>query len=332
MILTNRKISKELMYYRALSYRLKFSNDLKKKWDVLERGFEGELLYDSIYDEILSHLYVFRDIYLSIDNNILQCDALIITDSGLIINEIKNFKGIYTYENEKWYVRNMEISDDPISQLKRTTSKLVKLNYLYNISLRTEGKLIFPNPDFSLETSHQILPDSIIVRHQIRKYLYNLSNLKSSQQSESFVEIIREHIIENPFFNYSANFNQLRKGIYCRNCGNFSPRKISFHFQCDNCHHKDTIQTIILQALSDFNILFSDENLTRQKLFEFLDGQVANSTLNKYLPQYCKKINSGPATHYKFNYYDLNDALVNESRLRRYKDTPLTVVNNYTSD
>ena len=68
---------------------------------------------------------------------------------------------------------------------------------------------------------------------------------------------LREHIIENPFFNYSANFNQLRKGIYCRNCGNFSPRKISFHFQCDNCHHKDTIQTIILQALSDFNILFN---------------------------------------------------------------------------
>ena len=322
MILTKRKIPKELLYFRALQKRRYLSTNNKRKLDAFEKGYAGELLYDSIYDEIVSHLYVFRDIYMNIDNNILQCDALIVCDKGFIIHEIKNFKGIYKYENNKWYVRHNQISDDPILQLNRTANKLVKFKYIYNLNFSSVGKVIFTSPEFSLETDHPSISDHTILRHQLRPYLYSLNELKSTHQADILVEIIKNHIVDNPYFNYTTDFEELNKGVYCRKCSSFNLKKSNIHFKCLDCGNKDTIHTIIVQALSDFDILFNNEFITRKNLWEFLGKQISESTINRYLRKYCNKINKGPATKYKFKFYDFDDAMKNEMRLWRYKDMP----------
>lgn len=326
MILTNRKIPKELLYFRALEKRAYLNSVNQTKRDLLEKGYAGELLYDSIYDEVVSHLYVFRDIYLKIENSILQCDTLIVSDQGFIINEIKNFRGIYNYENEKWYVRQREISEDPISQLKRTTNKLIKFKYMYNEKFISEGKVIFPNPDFSLESNHPTLWDYVIVRHQLRRYLYSLDDLQAGQRAKDLSEIIQKHIVENPYFDYSSDLSEVKKGVYCRACTSFNLTKIKFHFVCDDCKHKDTVHTIILQALSDFNILFNKNFISRQELYDFLDGQISRSTLNRYFLKYCKRISNGRSSKHMFKYYDFNDAMMSEMRVWRYKDMPINSV------
>lgn len=320
MIITNRKIPKELLYFRALEKRVKLSVNERKKFDSLEKGYAGEQLYDSIYDEVLSHLNVFRDIYLKIENSVIQCDSLIVSDEGFIVNEIKNFKGIYTYENERWYVRQNEISDDPIIQLRRTTNNLIKLKYLYNESFDTEGKVIFPNNEFELETNHPTIWNHVVVRHQFRRYLYSLKNLRVSQRANKFSEIIQNHIVENPYFDNSADFSKLRKGVYCRLCSSFEVKKIRFHFECQSCGHKDTMHTVVVQALSDFNILFHNKSINRKNLWEFLGGQVSYSTLNRYLLKYCDRSADGPSRSYSFKYYDFDEAVTMEIRVWRYKD------------
>lgn len=220
-------------------------------------------------------------------------------------------------------MRQKEISEDPVIQLKRSTSKLIKFNYVYNENFTSEGKVIFPNSEFFLESDHPTLSDYVVFRHQLRRYLYSLNELKVGQRAVYLTELIKKHIVENPYFDYSADFNTLRKGVYCRKCGSYDLKKSRSHFQCQECRHLDTIHTIIVQSLSDFNILFNQDFIHRQILWEFLGGQIAHSTLNKYLIKYCIKINGGPATKYKFKYIDFNDALKNEIRVWRYKDMPL---------
>lgn len=323
MILSNRKIPKDLLYYRALQKRMKLDRYAENRLEAFEKGYAGELLYDSIFDEIISHLPIFRDIYLNIENSIFQCDALIVYDAGFIVNEIKNFRGIYTYENEKWYVRNNEISEDPIIQLKRATSKLIKLRYLYNLKLNSIGKVIFPNPEFYLQTTHPTVKDYTIVRHELRHYLHSMNSLKSTQRAFDFTEIIQQHIVDNPYFNNTANLDELKHGVYCRKCNSFNLIKSNVHFHCLDCRHKDTVHTVIVQALSDFNILFTNNHITRNNFSKFLGHEISQSTINRYLQKYCIKINSGPSTCYKFKYYDYDDATNNESRLWRFKDNPL---------
>ena len=323
MILSERKIPKELLYFRALEKRLDLSLAQKKKLSTLEKGYIGELLYDSIYDEVLSHLYVFRDIYLKIDDSTLQCDTLIVSDAGFIVNEIKNYQGIYTYENEKWYVRKNEISENPIIQMKRTTSKLIQLKYLYNENFETDGKVIFPNSEFALDTKHPTAWDYIVMRQELRRYFYSLCDLEVGKRTVDLSKIIQEHIVDNPYFKQSTNFSKLKKGLYCRSCSSFDLKKIKFHFRCEQCGHKDTVHTLMIQALADYNILFNDGYISRKKLSEFLAGAVGHSTLSKYLNKYSRRIDNGRTTKYKFNYYDFDDALKNEHRLWRYYDMPL---------
>lgn len=48
------------------------------------------------------NLYIYRDIYLQIENSVTQYDTLIISESGIVVNEIKNFTGNYRVEDSTW--------------------------------------------------------------------------------------------------------------------------------------------------------------------------------------------------------------------------------------
>lgn len=325
MIIHQRKIGKELLYWRALSRRMELDKESRKTLEIHERGYQGELTYDNVYDEHLNHLYVFRGIYLKVGNSVLQCDALMVSDHGLIVHEIKNYSGNYNYENEKWFVRNFQISEDPLSQLKRTTNKLLKIGYKQNMNFTIEGKVVFPNIDFALTSTDEIVWSNIIMRNQLKRHLIGFKDYPVTQNAVQVAEIIQSHIIDDPFFNAVADFDQLKKGVYCRACGSFDVRKSKFHFKCNTCNHKDTIHTVILSAISDLNILFNKQNITRNQVWLLLDKQIARSSISRVLKTYCVIQSKGAWAAYTFKYYDFEDAYKSELRNWRYKDTPLEV-------
>lgn len=102
MLISQRKISKELAYYRALGWRSRLSAEEAKKLSALERGYNGECIYDAVFDEIgHGSVFVFRDIYLGLEDSVAQYDALIVSDAGITVNEIKNYSGFYRVEKDK---------------------------------------------------------------------------------------------------------------------------------------------------------------------------------------------------------------------------------------
>ncbi|GEM_PF-3763073 len=90
MIISKRKTSKELLFYRALSFRDYLSEQEGKKLSVLERGYEGECIYDKVFEQTSGQtVLVFRDIYLKIEDSVAQYDSLIVSDGEITVNEIK---------------------------------------------------------------------------------------------------------------------------------------------------------------------------------------------------------------------------------------------------
>lgn len=325
MILNARKVSKELLFYRALSRRWELNPKLQKLWMNQERGYEGEIIYDQIYDESLSHLHIFRGVYLNIENSMVQCDSLIVSDNGFLVHEIKNYNGNYKYESEKWFVRNFEISEDPLLQLRRTMSRLVKLRYENNINFEVEGRVIFPNVDFALECSDEKVWPATIMRNQLKRYLLSLKDLPVTHYADSLVEIIQSHMVEDPYFDKVADFDQLKKGAYCRACGSFDLIKTNVHFNCQVCSHQDTIHTVVLSAIADLNILFSNQDITRNKVWLLLDKQVSRGTITTFLNKYCSVLKKGGSASYKFKYYDFDEAYKSEERLWRFKDSQIKI-------
>src|SRR5699024_517732 len=145
MFLTEREKSNEHMYLETLPKRAILTKEEEERLSWLKRGCEGEQLYDRRFGEVAHGTRNgFGDSWIQADKSLTQIDALIITDETVFINEIKNYSGNYKYENNTWQIGNIQISDDPIIQAKRASSKLIKKFLQNKISINTDFNIIFP--------------------------------------------------------------------------------------------------------------------------------------------------------------------------------------------
>lgn len=321
MILSERFIGGELAYYRALKKRIVLAGQDAKSLAIQEKGFAGECEYDRVFDEAgHGSVFVFRDIYLRIDGKTAQYDCLIVSDDGIVVNEIKNYSGLYRYESGKWFIGKSEVSEDALSQLRRAIGRLVKMRYEVRGAFDISGKIIFPNIEFRLQSSDEELWNNIVMRAGLRNYLMQFKNMYAGRDAENIAEVIRQHIIPNPFLDKSADFDSLRKGLYCGDCGRFDLETNHFYMTCQKCGKTEKKETHVLRAISDYKSLFLNDKLTKQRFMEFIDYKVSERTVFRLLNKYCNQITKGKWTYYEFRYRDFDEAYQVHEILNRYKD------------
>lgn len=323
MILFERFAGLELAYYRALKRRVTLSAIDARNLLAEEKGYAGECTYDRIFDEVgHDSVLVFRDIYLGIEGRAAQYDSLIVSNDGIVVNEIKNYSGNYRYDKGTWYIGKSPVSDDALSQLRRAVGKLVKLRYQVRGKFNISGKVIFPNIEFRLQSIDDELWDNVVLRSGLRSYLSQFQNMHAGRAAEGIAELIRNHIVPNTYFDKCADFSAVRKGLYCSECGGFELENRKYHLLCESCGSKETKETHILRAISDYKALFLNERLTKRKFQEFIDYQVSRKTVFRLLNKYCHRHNNGSGSCYTFKYKDFDNAYRESERLWRYKDYP----------
>ena len=323
MILFERFAGLELAYYRALKRRVTLSAIDARNLLAEEKGYAGECTYDRIFDEVgHDSVLVFRDIYLGIEGRAAQYDSLIVSNDGIVVNEIKNYSGNYRYDKGTWYIGKSPVSDDALSQLRRAVGKLVKLRYQVRGKFNISGKVIFPNIEFRLQSIDDELWDNVVLRSGLRSYLSQFQNMHAGRAAEDIAELIRNHIVPNTYFDKCADFSAVRKGLYCSECGGFELENRKYHLLCESCGSKETKETHILRAISDYKALFLNEKLTKRKFQEFIDYQVSRKTVFRLLNKYCDRHMNGSGSYYTFKYRSFEDAYSQSERLWRYKDYP----------
>lgn len=322
MFITARRLPEELLHYYALKHRsIQRANHLDKL-RRLERGVEGERVYDMILDEAgHENLYIFRDLYLLIEGSVTQYDTLIVSESGIIVNEIKNFTGDYQVEASMWTRSGgATLPDDPMSQLRRAVGKLMNLQRGAGFKFEVSGKLIFPNESFRLFTKDDQVWNQVVLRADFKRYFNGFYNEYSGEGASKLADIIERHIVPNPYFKHRVDFESVRHGLYCGGCGSFRLEKQQFHLLCMICGSRESNETHLVRAMSDFKYLFGDLGMTSKRMMEFTGNAMNVRTLQRVLNKYCYAKGVYKTSNYIFKYFDFDEAMRKEQQTRKYKD------------
>lgn len=321
MFLTARKLPEELLHYCALKYRSVLAAHHLDKIRRLEQGVLGERVYDLILDEAgHNNLYIFRDLYLLIEGSVTQYDTLIVSESGIIVNEIKNFTGDYNVEASIWSRGEKDLTDDASSQLRRAVGKLMRLRGAARFNFEVSGKLIFPDENFRLFTNDDHVWNQVVLRADLKRYFNSFYNEYSGEGASKLADIIERHIVPNPYFKHRVEFDSVKHGLYCGGCGSFRLDKQQFHLLCMICGSRETNETHLVRAMSDFKYLFGDLAMTSKRMMEFTDGMVNYRTVYDTLKNHCYIDKKGNHTVYRFKYYDFEEAMQKSASKKRYKD------------
>lgn len=323
MFINERMKPHDLLFYEALSARTELTKDEKKNLNNFRKGYEGEMLYDQLFESIgHDNILIYRDVFLSIDNSVTQYDALIISDHGIISNEVKNFSGKCTVRDGNWLLNDYPVTKDAFSQLNRAVGKLMDIRNSTQSNFNVSGKLIFPNDTFIFHSEEQYNWDKIILRSGLRDYFrqFNLSGIKTGNKAQYISRVISSYIVENPYFILKADKMRLKLGLYCGQCGSFNLSRKRFHMTCNRCDSTECNETHLIRAMSDYKFLFYNQPMTRNNLLEFIDNDIPVHTVSRFLSKYCFQHKRGNMSNYSFNYHDFTDAAKNTEVYKRYKD------------
>lgn len=93
-----------------------------------------------------------------------------------------------------------------------------------------------------------------------------------------------------------------------------------FHLVCSNCGSKESNETHLLRAMSDYQIIFYGKSMTRNSLLKFIGEKLHPRAVSRALLKHCYVNKNGVSTTYQFKYKDFDDALSKADTHIKYKD------------
>lgn len=146
MLYKSRTKSKELIILEYLDKRMFLPDQEKSYFLNLKKGFEGEVMFDLLTENLQSECLVLNDLLLKNNKTTFQIDTLIIFSNKVYLYEVKNLEGDYYYESDKILkFPKIEITN-PLYQLRRCETLLKQLIISLGYNLPIEGIVVFINP------------------------------------------------------------------------------------------------------------------------------------------------------------------------------------------
>ncbi|TCJ03825.1 nuclease-related domain-containing protein [Cytobacillus praedii] len=302
MLIKNRNESMELVILKLLHARMKLTGNEQQHHLNLKKGLEGEMKFDSLIANLNSKFLILNDLLLESNKTTFQIDSLLITQDAIIPFEVKNYEGNYYYQDKNFHIcsTGKEITN-PLHQLNRIETLLRQFLQKYGFNLSIKGYLTFVNPEFFLYNAPQ--NEKMIFPPQLNYLIKNLnmkpSNLNSLHRKLADL-LIQAHISESPYTRLPTyHYGQLRKGITCAACQSFlliiSERKVV----CDQCGHKENIQTAVVRSVEEFKLLFPDTKVTTNTVYDWCQLVKSKKIIWRILREHYKTIGYGQWSYYE---------------------------------
>lgn len=289
MLLKKRNESDELLAMRSLNKRMELTEKEKFRYQNLEKGYAGEVKFDMLIkglQDFQEERIILNDLLLEVNNSYFQIDSLIISQSVIHLLDVKNYEGDYYLESDNLYsVLTGRENKNPVDQLKRSATLFRQLLQIIKQSHLVEASVVFINPEFTLYHASKDQP--IILPTQVNRFLKDFNNTSSTLNDghkKTAQKLISLHQTKNPFFTLPKyTYEHLRKGIYCKNCGSFLVSKRNNNFVCEVCGEVETIEQAILRNVKEFKLLFPDNRITTQCIFEWCKADLSKRTVSRVL-------------------------------------------------
>lgn len=270
-LLKIRTVSKELSALRSLNTRMELSAKEKQHYLHLEKGYQGEVLFDQLTDKLQTDIFVLNDLNLEYNNNFFQIDSLIISQETIYLFEVKNYEGDYIFESDNFQTVSRNEIQNPLDQLKRSKTLLRQLLKSLGFHLPIEGYVVFINPEFTLYQAP--LNAAIILPTQLNRNMkkFNQIHSKLTAGHQTLAEqLISIHQKAFPFTKLPLfNYDQLKKGILSSECHSFMRASGESKVVCDKCGREEDVESAVLRSVEEIKLLFPDIKITLNIVYEW---------------------------------------------------------------
>jgi hypothetical protein len=297
MIFKQRTEPLELVLNRFLNARMEFSENDKKHFWAISKGYEGEVRSDIWLLNLTDNWLVLHDLLLEYNQSIFQIDTLILAYEKIYLLDVKNFEGDYVVQDNKWYNPAGVLQKNPLHQLERCETLLNKLLHELGYLFTIESYLIFNNPEFHLYIPS--IQPAIIFPTQLNRFLKKLNSgpVKLNKRHFQLAKQLEDlHIIESPYPKLPPyNFEKLKKGMTCRDCSTFLTDTTLI---CKNCGCIEEADAAVLRSVKEFTLLFPDRKITTNDIYEWCGGIKSKKAIRRVLSRNYKLIGHRTSSHY----------------------------------
>jgi hypothetical protein len=296
-IVKPRFLPAELKLLRFLHPRMEFPVDDLRRYENLEKGFKGEQQFDKWSEDIVIDGLVVNDLIYEINNTTFQIDSTLISQGTLFQFEVKNFEGDFLLDGDKWLTLSSRSPiKNPLHQLERSETMLKQLLQNIGYNMHIESYLVFINPNFHLYNAP--INQSIIFPTQLNRFLDKLNRTPSKingKHSKLAETLVSKQTFVDPYKRLpNYDYERLKKGICCPQCRTFLDETL----KCGKCGFEDTPSAAISRSVEEFRMLFPDEKITTNGVYEWCKGIVSRKVIWNVLSKSFQLEGHGKSAHY----------------------------------
>lgn len=298
----SRTKSSELITLELVNNRKNVASKDKQHYFNLKKGYEGEMLFDTLTEELQCEYLVINDLLLEVNNTTFQIDSLIIAQNKIYLYEVKNYEGDYYYESDKLFKMKTKIEViNPLYQLGRSESLLRQLLLSLGFNPQIDASIVFINPKFTLYQAP--LDKPIIFPTQVHQYMKNF-NAIPSKLTEKHKKVADQLLLLNntdsPYKRIpSYEYDQLRKGITCSKCHSFALSVEKKQCICQKCGYEEPVTNAVIRIAKEFKILFPNEKITTNIIHDWCQVVQSKKTIRRILATNFNKIGVHQWTYYE---------------------------------
>lgn len=295
-----RKKSAELRCMESLYNRMTLSDKDQQHFLNLSKGYEGEVMFDSLTERLNCECLIVNDLLLQVNNTTFQIDSLIFKPEQVYLYEVKNFDGDYFFEGNRFYKTPKQEYTNPLHQLERTESLLRQLFKNLGYNFRIESSVVFINPEFTLYQAPFDKP--LILPTQLQRYLKSLDTISTKISGKLKIladKLISLHLDKSPYSQVPPYcFDYLKKGITCANCSSLSVILEGRTCVCIDCGNREKVASAVLRCVEEFKLLFPEQKITTKTIYEWCGGIISKKWIGSILGENFKMIGSRQWTYY----------------------------------
>ncbi|MEH7252081.1 nuclease-related domain-containing protein [Neobacillus niacini] len=301
MVINPRKVPEDLAVLRILNPRMNLTEKEKQNYLILEKGFEGELVFDSLSENLQSENLISNGLLLDYNNSIFQIDSLISFQKSLYLIDVKNFEGDYYFKEDGFYYGTGKPMKDPLAQLKRCHLLLSQLNEQHGYNLHIESYLVFINPEFTLY--HAPENQQIILPTQVNRFINKLNTVPSKITDRNIKHanlLISLKLDKNPFSKIPAyDYDKLQKMLTCVSCNSISIIVGRTKLTCGTCSCVEDVESAVMRCVDELRLLFPEKKITTRCVFEWCGGIVPERQIRRILNENFAIVGKYRFAHYR---------------------------------
>ena len=272
-------------------------------------GLDGEMRMKEILEEyIKDQALIVHD--LSIDyNGQTQVDFLVMWDAYWWVIEVKNYSGLFTFEEETCYLNGYPLRRNQLSDMQNRLRIMKEVAASVDPRIQVEGSFILVHPHgvCKLSKSHNF---EVLTCNEIKLSIEMKLQASYAYHPKTVAQDYEKVLTHQYYFKEElptmteADWKYCKKGVRCSNCESYFPERSGWYLICPNCGIRHLKVDLVQNLYQQLCTLYSDQAhaVTAKRLYEFSGQVLAKNTIRRGLEKIVKLNKCSNQSYYQNMY------------------------------